>query len=332
MSRIDNKSCRVARRLVTAAAAVSVLLTAPSLAIAAPGNPSALTTIPTLPGPTQTVHGYASAYAKKHPGSVPPGANNFSCTPDASHPSPVILVHGTDSDAYSDWALFAPKLAAAGNCVYALNYGSVEGSDTYGVGDIHTSGKQLSDFVQKVRSATGADKVQLVGYSQGAVVTRYYVNKLGGSQYVKTWVGLASPSYGGDLYGAIPVVRAVGAEKQVSDMFPIALQQQAEGSDFLKELNSPSDTVPGVDYWTIGSTVDERITPNENQALHGKGAHNVLIQDLCPGNMSGHMQLPYDPFAQQLMFNILSPADAQTPNCVDVPFGTGIPEVVANSN
>ena len=172
----------------------------------------------------------------------------------------------------------------------------------------------------------------MVGYSQGANVTRYYVNKLGGSKYVSTWIGLASPSYGGDLYGAVPILRGIpGATEQIAGNFPIALQQQSEDADFIKELNAGGDTVPGVDYWTIGSTVDERITPNENQALHGQGAHNVLIQDLCPENMSGHMQLPFDPFTQQVMFNILSPTDAQTPECVDVALGTGIGEVMASS-
>ena len=319
--------------MVTAAAAITTMLALPAMAIATPSGSSSL--VPTSPGPIQTVHGTASAYSKKHPGTVPAGTNNFACKPDKVHSDPIILIHGTDSDAYADYAMFAPKLTAAGNCVFAMNYGGLvkDGRLQYGEADIHESGAQLSDFVQKVLNATKAKSVQIVGYSQGANVTRYYVNKLGGAKVTSTWLGLASPSYGGTLYGVVPLLRSIpGAEKKADEVFSVALQQQAAGATFMKELNSPSDTVAGPQYYTVGSKVDERIQPIENQALLGAGAHNILIGDLCKKNQAGHMQLPYDPFTQQVMLNILSPADAKAPVCETVELGTGIAEVMLASN
>ncbi len=92
----------------------------------------------------------------------------------------------------------SPALAADGYCVFALNYGGAikeeDGGDvaheTYGVGDIVGSATAFGSFVDQVLTATGADKVDVIGYSQGATVTRYYVNKMGGDAYVDHWVGL----------------------------------------------------------------------------------------------------------------------------------------------
>ncbi|RYF46339.1 MAG: alpha/beta fold hydrolase, partial [Comamonadaceae bacterium] len=145
--------------------------------------------VPDRAGPAQITHHDAARYARPHPGSVPPGVNDFTCTPTAVHPRPVVLVHGTDSNAYSDWAALGPRLAAEGFCVFALNYGGEPGGDNYGTEDMAVSAGQLAQFVAAVRAATAASEVDIVGYSQGATVARYCVNRLGGAAVVDQWVG-----------------------------------------------------------------------------------------------------------------------------------------------
>ncbi|WP_425569760.1 esterase/lipase family protein [Rhodococcus olei] len=289
---------------------------------------------PMLPGPPQATHAAAADYGDAHPGSVPPGANDFTCRPTADHPNPVVLAHGSDSNAYSDWADLAPRLKAAAYCVFAVNYGGTPGSTTFGTEDMYLSAGQIADFVHRVRAGTGAAKVDLVGFSQGATVTRYFVNKLGGAAVVDRWVGVASPSYGGIFYGLVPAADAVPGGRDVVSLFTTtAVAQQAQGSDFLADLNGGGDTVAGVRYTTIGTRYDEMIQPWTNVALHGPGATNVLVQDRCPQDMTGHMNMVYDPFTLGLVMQALDPgttdpdtgdANIPAPACTPVPLGTGM--------
>src|SRR6478609_4651742 len=88
----------------------------------------------------------------------PPGAN-LPCRPTASHPEPVILVHGTAESMFDNWQAMSPALKAAGYCVYAFNYGSYNGSGTlgvYGLGDIAQSAQELKAYVESVLTRTGA--------------------------------------------------------------------------------------------------------------------------------------------------------------------------------
>ena len=296
-------------------------------------DPVSVSSIPVLPGPIQTVHGYAATYERQNPDSAPLGANDFECRPSASHPRPVVLLHGTDSSAYNDFAAISPRLRDAGFCVFALNYGGDPGASTFGTQDIRLSGPQVADFVATVLERTGAASVDIVGYSQGATVGRYYINKLGGSANVTQWIGIASPTYGGTFYGAGTVATAVpGLVDALTPTLSIAVVQQMAGASFLTELNAGGDTVPGVSYTTIGSRVDEIIQPFENIALRGPGATNIVVQDLCPVDFAGHFQLVYDPFAIQLVLNALDPAQTKIPPCQFVPPGTGMPEVIASAH
>ncbi|MEZ5151050.1 esterase/lipase family protein [Rhodococcus zopfii] len=303
-------------------------------AVPATAEPAGSTaSVPRAPAPPATSSAEASAYAESHPDAAPPGSNDFSCIPSAQHPRPVVLAHGTDSNSYTDFAALAPLLEDSGWCVYALNFGKAPGADDYGTGDIRVSARQFGDFVDTVRAETGAGTVDVVGFSQGATVSRYYINRLGGAPAVDRWIGVASPSYGGTFYGLGPIAGQIpGASDIVADEFSVALVQQAQGSELLTELNNPTDTVPGVEYTTIGTRVDEVIQPPSNVALHGPGAVNLVIQDLCPDNLTGHFNMPYDNFSLALIRQTLDPDTYGLGPCVPVALGTGIPEVILESN
>lgn len=97
------------------------------------------------------------------------------------------------------WQALSPLLVNQGYCVFALNYGSYDGSGLVGVdatGPIETSAAQLSGFVDRVLSATGAGQVDLVGHSQGGMMPRYYLKFLGGAAKVHTLVGPAPSNHG----------------------------------------------------------------------------------------------------------------------------------------
>jgi hypothetical protein len=140
---------------------------------------------------------------------------------------------------------------------------------------------------------------------------------------------LASPSYGGIMYGLVPLADAVPALWPFYQaLTSLAAIQQAQGAPFMRELNAGGDTVPGVRYTTVGSRIDEMIQPYTNIALHGPGAVNLVLQDLCPVDLTGHFHLVYDPFVAQVLLNVLDPAHARAPVCTPVAPGTGIPDVI----
>ncbi|WP_459958184.1 lipase family alpha/beta hydrolase [Nocardia sp. IFM 10818] len=299
----------------------------------ATADPAGSVVVPTQWGPQQTDHLTAARYLKQYPNAAPQGVNDFGCKPSAEHPRPVVLAHGTDSSAYSDYSVIGAQLVQAGFCVFAPNYGGKAGAKSYGTEDVFQSSAQIGAFTDQVLAATGAAQVDMVGFSQGASVTRYWINQLGGASKVGQWVGIASPSYGGVMYGLVTVADTVPI---VYDLVALgsstAAVQQAAGSPFITALNAGGDTVPGVRYTTIGSRVDEMIQPRENIALKGAGATNLVLQDLCADNLTGHFHMVYDPYVQQLVLNTLDPAHARQPTCAPVAFGTGIKEVVLASH
>ncbi|WP_245722041.1 esterase/lipase family protein [Nocardia crassostreae] len=295
----------------------------------ATAEPAGSVVIPVQGGPQQTDHLTAARYLKTHPNAAPQGVNDFECKPSAEHPRPVVLAHGTDSSAYSDYSVIGAQLVREGFCVFAPNYGGEVNAKSYGTEDVFQSSAQIGAFTEQVLAATGAAQVDMVGFSQGASVTRYWINQLGGAPKVNQWVGIASPSYGGVMYGLVTVADTVPI---VYDLVALgssqAAVQQAAGSPFITALNRGGDTVPGVRYTTIGSRVDEMIQPRENIVLKGAGATNLVLQDLCADNLTGHFHMVYDPYVQQLMLNTLDPAHARQPTCAPVALGTGIKEVM----
>ncbi|MFI6944076.1 esterase/lipase family protein [Streptomyces sp. NPDC050418] len=241
----------------------------------------------------------------------PPGANDWSCRPDAAHPRPVVLVHGTYENRYNNWARMAPRLKDQGYCVYALDYGDTDdagvslGAAVKGYGDIKQSSGELAAFVDKVLAASGSKQVDLVGHSQGGILARWYVQELGGANpadpsgnKVKKVVQLGTPNHGTTLSGIETLADAFGILESGAQMLGKAGVQMYEKSEFIKELNARGDTVPGVDYTVIATKYDEISTPWRNGFLTaGPGAtvRNVTLQDGCPVDLSSHMGLSYSP-------------------------------------
>ncbi|HJS95955.1 MAG TPA: alpha/beta fold hydrolase [Solirubrobacteraceae bacterium] len=263
------------------------------------------------------IYGYAHA----SPTASPPGANNWACKPSAAHPDPVILVHGTFADMSDSWQALSPLLYNNGYCVFALNYGSYNGSGTVGIyatGPIENSAKQLQAFVNRVRAATGASKVDLVGHSQGGMMPRYYIKHLGGASTVHTLVGLAPSNHGTTLNGIFTLAgHFPGSNVLLSDC--PACQEQEAGSPFITSLNAGGETNPSVNYTVIESKNDEVVTPYTSAFLApASNVTNILLQDQCALDQGEHLSMPYDHIADADVLTALDPADPQHPACTPV--------------
>ena len=67
-----------------------------------------------------------------------------------------------------NWSALAPYLKSQEYCVFALNCGETNG--VYTTAWVADSAQELAPIVDKVRSTTGAKKVDLVGRSQGGMM------------------------------------------------------------------------------------------------------------------------------------------------------------------
>nr|BFD85688.1 alpha/beta fold hydrolase [Streptomyces sp. Xyl84] len=260
----------------------------------------------------------ATAHAASGTAAAPStGWNDYACKPSAAHPRPVVLVHGTFGNSVDNWLTLAPYLESRGYCVFSLGYGQLPGVPVFnGLGPIDKSAGQLSAFVDKVLAATGAAKADLVGHSQGGMMPRYYLKFLGGAAKVNALVGVAPDSHGTTLSGLTHLLPYFpGASDLLSEATP-GLADQIAGSAFLTRLNAGGDTVPGVHYTVIATQYDEVATPWRTQYLTGSDVRNVLLQDLCPLDLSEHVAIgTIDRIAFHEVANALDPAHATATTC-----------------
>ncbi|MGV9254476.1 esterase/lipase family protein [Streptomyces sp. NPDC003697] len=280
------------------------------------------TTVATVPA--------ATAHAAGNPGLQAPlaaqspasagGWNNYACKPSAAHPRPVVLVHGTFGNGVDNWLSLAPYLTDRGYCVFSLDYGQLPGVPVfYGLGPIDKSAQQLSVFVDKVIAATGAAEVDIVGHSQGGMMPRHYLKFLGGAAKVNALVGIAPDNHGTTLGGLTKLLPYFPGAADLLTAATPGLADQVAGSAFLTRLNEGGDTVPGVRYTVIATAYDEVVTPYRSQFLSGADVRNVLLQDLCPVDLSEHVVIGlFDRIAFHEVANALDPAHASATTCASV--------------
>src|SRR5439155_12722434 len=108
---------------------------------------------------------------------------------DATRDTPVVLVHGFGHNR-SGWMVAQDHLRQAGfTSVFTMNYTPLRH-------DIPELGYQLAERVKLIRMLTGAPRVHLVGHSLGGLLIRWYVQELGGHEFVDTAITVASPHEG----------------------------------------------------------------------------------------------------------------------------------------
>ncbi|HET6857526.1 MAG TPA: alpha/beta fold hydrolase [Streptomyces sp.] len=263
---------------------------------------------------TPAVTATASAAAPAAPTS---GWNDYACKPSAAHPRPVVLVHGTFGNSVDNWLGLAPYLVKRGYCVFSLDYGQLPDVPFFhGLGPIDKSAAQLDVFVDKVLATTGAPKADLVGHSQGGMMPRHYLKFLGGAAEVNALIGIAPDNHGTTLLGLTRLLPYFPGIKDLLTTRTPSLADQVAGSPFLTRLNQGGDTVPGVRYTVIATRYDEVVTPYRSQFLEGPGVRNVLIQDLCPVDLSEHVAIGIlDRIAFHEVANSLDPARATPTTC-----------------
>ena len=191
-------------------------------------------------------------------------------------PDPVLLVHGFDGSSAS-WKVMVRRLHDAGypaGRVDAISYDSSASNVDVG--------HQISRAVDALRARTGAERVDIVSHSMGAISSRYYLERLGGTNAVDAWVSLAGVNEGTIwAYGCYVLTPC---------------QEMVPTSSLLGDLNRDFPPSGPTRYATWWSPCDTTIVPNANAELTGA----VNNETTC----LGHSDLKTDPtvFAQVLRF------------------------------
>ncbi|WP_446664733.1 esterase/lipase family protein [Flexivirga sp. B27] len=262
--------------------------------------------------------GDAAAGYLFHPNSSP-GMNDWDCKPSAAHPDPVVLLSGTFANIGSNFVALAPMLKNAGYCVYGTNFGMtwLSAGRVGGLDTETASGNQVSAFIDKVLASTGAQKVDIVGHSQGGSMGINYVKLHDGGNKVGTYVGWGQSANGTTLSGIQTLGKSLGVLGIVNLGFEVfgapGLRDQQVDSDYTKRTTA----IPlpqGPKYVTIQTKYDHVVTPYTTQSL--PGAQNIVVQDLCPTDNVGHVGFFLDSPTLQLTMNALGggPADFK-PSC-----------------
>src|SRR5690348_3495712 len=102
------------------------------------------------------------------------GFDDWTCKPSAAHPDPLVLLHGLGGNGPGNYSYLGPFLAAKGYCAFTLTYGQANPAiPVGGTVSIARSAAEIEAFVQRVRAATGAAKVDIVGHSEGGFQSLY---------------------------------------------------------------------------------------------------------------------------------------------------------------
>lgn len=219
------------------------------------------------------------------------------------HPRPVVLVHGTFGNRGYTWTSATPLLRGNGHRIFRPDYGRHLNPVLFGLGDIKESARQLGEFVDEVLRRTGAREVDLVGFSQGGMMPRYYLKALGGAEKVHNFVGIAPSNHGITAQGLMNLARQIPGAVELVEQGPVELAvpawpQLQHDHLFQQELADLGETAEGVRHTVIATNCDDVVTPYTSCALaEADGVHvrNIVLQDLDPEDRTPHVSMPYNP-------------------------------------
>lgn len=177
---------------------------------------------------------------------------------------PVVLAHGYVHNRSAFVALTRQLRRAGFRYIHGLNYNPLRH-------DIPEIAEMLAVEVDRVRDATGAEQVMLVGHSMGGIVARFYTQELAAPGAVDTVVTLASPHRG--TYASYLAPGPASRDLRPGSRLVRQLQEGAR----------PSST-RWLAYW---SDLDPFVTP----AVHAKLSHPALCATNIRLRDTGHLSL-----------------------------------------
>ena len=269
-------------------------------------------------------------YELRNPGGHLPGANDWDKPLSRDHPNPVVLVHGTGGGAQTNWGTYVPLLLNEGFSVFSLTYGAIKGvpwplSAIGGMARMEDSAAEFGEFVDKILDATGADKVDIVGHSQGTLMPSYWAKYLGGHPKIRKYVSIAPLWQGTSAFQGVLQRINLPLGLDPTKVLPCySAPQMMAGSDFISKINADGGPyLPGIDYINISTKYDEFVVPYSSGQLPGgddRSVTNIVVQEKCSHDYSDHLAICGSQRAALYVLNSLDDQkDARDVPCMFVP-------------
>jgi triacylglycerol lipase len=159
--------------------------------------------------------------------------------------NPVLLIHGL-SDTIAVFTKMAPYLSRRGWSVHNFNMIPNNGDCC-----LDLLAKQVADYVTQTFDPEQA--IDVVGFSMGGIVSRYYIQRLGGVERVQRFVSISAPN-NGTLTGYL-------------SWRPGCVQMRPD-SEFLRDLNRDAVDILGrLNFTVIWTPYDLMIVPSHSSQM-----------------------------------------------------------------
>lgn len=134
---------------------------------------------------------------------------------------------------------------------------------TTGSAPISELGRQVQVRVDALREEHGCNRIDLVGFSMGALAARYYLQRLGGRDHVRRFISISGPHAGTWMAFALPLE---------------GIRQMRPGSDLLRDLEADQDPFGEVEVHCIYTSLDLMILPAKSSVLrHARTVHALRV-------------------------------------------------------
>ena len=174
--------------------------------------------------------------------------------PVADHPArnPILLVHGL-TDKSHKMRKIASHLRTLGWEVYDIDL-----TPNNGDAKLEVLAQQVADLVS--RTFAPDQKIDLIGFSMGGLVSRYYVQRLGGIDRVQRLITLSSPHH--------------GTVTAYFSLRPGCVQMRPD-SEFIADLHRDVDRLNRLNFTSLWTPFDLMILPPTSSQL-GIGTEIML--------------------------------------------------------
>ncbi len=164
----------------------------------------------------------------------------------------ILLVHGL-LDTAQDFKVMSVYLSNLGFQVHTINLVPNNGS-----ADLANLAQQVKNYIDS--NFAEKTKINLLGFSMGGIVTRYYLQRLNGIKKVDKYINISAPNNGTILSFGLPL-------KGILQMRP--------QSKFLQDLNQDAqEKLSQIDTLILWTSFDLMIFPPESSKLG-------LKQEIC---------------------------------------------------